>query len=443
MAAIVLHNADALQLSNSVNAVRLSGYIPSGGLTYINGAYVQLLIPGTSAQNYTIVTEFTDTAFAARAGVLSGLGAFALGAIMYVNGMYVQAFGDMAGGGGGTPITLPLPVDQGGTGQTTAHDALVALGIPDGTATDQVLTWDGTQWIAAAGGGGGIAPGTIVGQTTQWDGSAWQPGITPADAKYFHLNSALGAPLPAIDSSKAAGSVAGYVVVDVTGQGMGGLYMLDGSTTLLQINGGGGSWGLNGGGTATIIGSSNEASIQFSPCAIRAQAARAIIQGPGATTVYLETKVMFPLTTSDTDLGKTGNRWNNIYLQNAPNVVSDSTYKTEPQAIPDAVLDAVGDVDIVQFKLLTAVAKGEENARLHVGVIAQQLVDAFASHGLDATEYGVVLYDSWDDEPAVLDDDGNVVTPEVVAGGMWSIRYEELLTLEAARVRRELAKLVS
>ena len=116
---------------------------------------------------------------------------------------------------------------------------------------------------------------------------------------------------------------------------------------------------------------------------------------------------------------------------------------------------AWGKVNFKVFQFKDAVEKKGVDARLHVGVIAQQVIEAFASEGLDATRYGLLCYDKWDDEyedvevidePEVVAEDGTVtpakthvehrlVTP---AGDRYGIRYEEALALECAYLRREL-----
>ena len=91
-------------------------------------------------------------------------------------------------------------------------------------------------------------------------------------------------------------------------------------------------------------------------------------------------------------------------------------------------------------------------------MIAQEVASAFREHGLDAARYGLFCHDEWQDEyetvevvdqPEVLDENGEVVTPAVVhterrkvldAGDRYGIRYEELLMLECARLRRELQR---
>lgn len=131
---------------------------------------------------------------------------------------------------------------------------------------------------------------------------------------------------------------------------------------------------------------------------------------------------------------------------------------------------------------------GQANARLHTGVIAQRVIEAFAARGLDASDYGLLCYDEWPAEPEqvsehvieiapavyeqvlirppshrmVEGDDGNMVevedmpaeyadgdlitpavtetvrqvTPAVEAGSLYGIRYEEALCMEAAYQRR-------
>lgn len=65
------------------------------------------------------------------------------------------------------------------------------------------------------------------------------------------------------------------------------------------------------------------------------------------------------------------------------------------------------------FRFKDAVAKKGAGARVHVGVMAQQVVAAFAAEGLDAKRYGMLCYDEW------VDDDG-------VTGGRYGVRYDEL-----------------
>lgn len=147
-------------------------------------------------------------------------------------------------------------------------------------------------------------------------------------------------------------------------------------------------------------------------------------------------------------------RWKQVYAASDSINTSDEREKQSIETCPDAVLDAWGEVEMRQFLFKDAVEKKGDAARIHSGVIAQQVVEAFGKHGLDATRYGLLCYDTWDDEyetvevvdaPAVLDSEGNEVTPAqthtekrlvTAAGDRYGIRYSEALCLEAAYQRR-------
>lgn len=149
------------------------------------------------------------------------------------------------------------------------------------------------------------------------------------------------------------------------------------------------------------------------------------------------------------------NRWTQVFAVTDAINTSDANEKQAIEAYPDAVLDAWGKVEFRQFLFNDAVEKkGIDNARIHSGMIAQQIVEVFNKHGLDATKYALLCYDKWDDEyetveivdsDAVLDDEGNEVTPAkthledrfvTAAGDRYGIRYSEALCLEAAYQRR-------
>ena len=105
------------------------------------------------------------------------------------------------------------------------------------------------------------------------------------------------------------------------------------------------------------------------------------------------------------------------------------------------MLDAWGDVQIIAFQWLESIRnKGEDDARWHFGVIAQQVRDAFVARGLDGTRYGLLCYDEWGDEfEDVIDGEGNKTGEQrlvLVAGNRWGIRADQCLFLEAAYQRR-------
>jgi hypothetical protein len=163
----------------------------------------------------------------------------------------------------------------------------------------------------------------------------------------------------------------------------------------------------------------------------------------GATRLRIANNGDFHPTATDNvqALGKPANRFSVVYAGTGTINTSDGREKTEPLPISDTVLDAWGDVQLIAFQWLESIRnKGEDVARWHFGVIAQQVRDAFAARGLDGTRYGLLCYDEWDDqfEPAVGDDGepNGEMKLVVSAGNRWGIRADQCLFLEAAYQRR-------
>jgi hypothetical protein len=136
-------------------------------------------------------------------------------------------------------------------------------------------------------------------------------------------------------------------------------------------------------------------------------------------------------------LGDSSNRWIQLYATTTTIATSDERLKDNIEAVPDAVLDAWGDVNWSQFQFRDAVAKkGEDRARLHNGLVAQRIDAAFKAHGQDASRYGLFCFDEWEATPEEKDEQGNVTEEAKPAGDIYSLRYEEALCMEAAYQRR-------
>lgn len=129
--------------------------------------------------------------------------------------------------------------------------------------------------------------------------------------------------------------------------------------------------------------------------------------------------------------GASSARWSVVFAAQGTINTSDMREKTAPITITDEVLDAWGDVQLIAFQWLDAIrVKGEDVARIHYGVMAQQVRDAFAARGIDGTRFGLLCYDEWDE---TVDCENGKVTP---AGDRWGIRPDQCLFLEAAYQRR-------
>src|SRR5690606_9235998 len=134
-------------------------------------------------------------------------------------------------------------------------------------------------------------------------------------------------------------------------------------------------------------------------------------------------------------LGASSRRWSQVYAASGAISTSDETEKQDVEDIQDQWLDAWGSVNWSRFKFRDAVEQKGRGARWHVGLVAQQVRDAFAARGLDAFELGLLCHDEWPEEPGEGDGEGRP------AGSRFGIRYEEALAMEAAWQRRELLRL--
>jgi hypothetical protein len=126
----------------------------------------------------------------------------------------------------------------------------------------------------------------------------------------------------------------------------------------------------------------------------------------------------YPDTDNTRSLGRASERWSVVYAGTGTINTSDERAKqdiAELDAAEKRVAVALKGL-VKKFRFKDAVqAKGDDNARIHVGVIAQEVIAAFALEGLDATDYGLLCHDQWDAED------------DRPAGDRYGIRYEELL----------------
>ncbi len=146
-------------------------------------------------------------------------------------------------------------------------------------------------------------------------------------------------------------------------------------------------------------------------------------------------KAFEPTTDDDLFLGRSSNRWKQLFAVTSTIGTSDERKKQQAGAIPDEWLDAWADVDFIRYKWNDAVEEKGDGARWHVGVIAQRVQEAFISHGIDPFEVGILCFDKWNTEK---DEEGNIIRE---AGEIFGVRYEEALVMEAALMRRELKKM--
>jgi hypothetical protein len=100
------------------------------------------------------------------------------------------------------------------------------------------------------------------------------------------------------------------------------------------------------------------------------------------------------------DLGTSGARFKDIYASNGTIQTSDINEKQDIEDLTDAetrvAVSAKGLLKKYRWK--SAVEEKGNDARIHFGIMAQDLQDAFAAEGLDAGDYGMFISTTWTDE---------------------------------------------
>jgi hypothetical protein len=129
-----------------------------------------------------------------------------------------------------------------------------------------------------------------------------------------------------------------------------------------------------------------------------------------------------PNTNGTKDLGGPNWRWEQLFAATSTIYTSDAISKQDVEEISEAEARvALACKGLMRkFRFIDAVEKKGDDARIHFGIIAQDLQAAFAAEGLDAGRYAMFCSDTWFEEdiviPArdaveeVLDDEGNVTT---------------------------------
>jgi len=134
------------------------------------------------------------------------------------------------------------------------------------------------------------------------------------------------------------------------------------------------------------------------------------------------------------NLGRASERWDTVFATTGTINTSDETEKQDIRAATDAEMQVAQAIksSFKMFRFKDAVAQKGDGARLHFGVIAQDVKAAFEAEGLDPERYGIFCSNTW-----WVGADGNV--HDEPSGGLTEVtrlgvRYEELLAFVVAAI---------
>ena len=130
------------------------------------------------------------------------------------------------------------------------------------------------------------------------------------------------------------------------------------------------------------------------------------IASEDGTGVGWDASSMFPTTSTGAgsdnakDLGQSSFRWDDVYATNSTINTSDRNEKQDIEELSDAEQRVAAACKglLKKFRWKSAVEKKGDDARIHFGIIAQDLQAAFEAEGLDAGRYGMFISSTWTDE---------------------------------------------
>jgi hypothetical protein len=163
---------------------------------------------------------------------------------------------------------------------------------------------------------------------------------------------------------------------------------------------------------------------------INSQGADGKLQKGGADNFVWNPQYWAPASDNSADCGLPSLRFDDIYATNGTIQTSDRNEKQDIEELSEAEQRvAVACKGLLRkFRWKDAVVEKGDDARIHFGIIAQDLQDAFAAEGLDAGRYAMFISSTWwetqtevpaveavEAQEAVYDDEGNLVSEAVEA----------------------------
>lgn len=262
-----------------------------------------------------------------------------------------------------------------------------------------------------------------VGDLATFNGSSWQRVEGGADLNGVNLSVSGTSTLSNLTASTALALNASKEIVSVTNTGTGNNVLATSPTVTTAVLSGvttiasGGSGGIVGnddasfivlgasstGGAAAVYmsgstrGGGNASNMSFGATGFQVynsifSALTWEIQGGGN---------MAPGADAAFSCGTAAKRWSVIFSSTPTINTSDANQKQNIEELDEVEKRVAVRLKslIKKFKFKDAVQQKGDAARIHVGVIAQDVQAAFEAEGLDATRYGVFCSDTWWEAP--------------------------------------------
>ena len=132
------------------------------------------------------------------------------------------------------------------------------------------------------------------------------------------------------------------------------------------------------------------------------------------------------------DLGNSSGRFDDVFATNGTIQTSDKNEKQDIASATTKELNVAKKLSALfkTFRWKDKVTEKGDKARTHTGIVAQEVQSAFSAEGLDASNYGLFISDTW------TDDDGKEQT-------RLGVRYPELFSFIFSSIEARLTALES
>ena len=148
------------------------------------------------------------------------------------------------------------------------------------------------------------------------------------------------------------------------------------------------------------------------------------LQAAGVTRFSVAPTGLHPAADNTYSVGYAAQRLSVVYAAGGLLITSDARVKEDVQELSAAEAAVAGRLkQLIRTFRRSDLADG----RRHIGVIAQEVVAAFAAEGLAADDYAVVRHDHWQAAEEERDAEGVVTRPALPAGERMSVDYDQLL----------------
>ena len=130
-------------------------------------------------------------------------------------------------------------------------------------------------------------------------------------------------------------------------------------------------------------------------------------------------------------------KWNTVYATNGNIATSDQTHKRDVEELSEAETRvAIACKGLLRkYRWKDAYEEKGEEARIHFGIMAQDLRDAFSAEELDASRYAMFCSDTWwEDETGERHEEQELAPEGAVETTQLGVRYDELLAFIIAAI---------